>query len=330
MLVSWQVEKSFGNDHYVYKGEDSILRYIASYERGGTINFYICCAHYPNPAETNKLIEKVQKIFKESIGEIQSSESLEEQLKQADFSTSLSISYYPERFLGEPKFEVKEDSCRDSWINGKFTQLSFETYTKRYVAIFINILDVVFNLGDTTDKLFTSYKINPSCANLSSLISLVDCDRFEEALKKAGESAIYPRYVNIQFEFGQNLEEKNRYDLAYEVYNSIKQDHPLFEKAKERMFFLIQNTKNAVEQKSISKTSQEMNELLLVEIDNMFNLPKDQQPLIDQRIHELCGKSDLTPILTEVRYDPQTILAFCNHIKSLNEKIASLESKMLN
>ena len=325
-MLGWQVN---GFDHYEYVGnEDSVLRYIASYQNAGKRTYYIRCANGPEPDKTKELVQKVQRFFEEAINEIQSTESREEQIKLADFTQPELLEIYkrsPAMDIKKPEIKISESSCRASWINGNYTQLTFKTYTKRYIAVFIDILDVIFDLGETTDKLYASYNIKSGFTGLSLLKSMVDSNRFEDALKKAKEFANYSFHANIQFDLAQYLEDKDRYDLAYEVYASINTGHLFIEKAKEKMFFIIQNTKNAMQCNTISKTDMEMKDMLIVELDSMMHLPLEQQSLIDHRIHELCGVKDLTPILTNVRYDGETLLAFCNHIKSLNEKIAKLE-----
>lgn len=52
--------------------------------------------------------------------------------------------------------------------------------------------------------------------------------------------------------------------------------------------------------------------------------------LVHLRIHELCGKTDFQPVITNVRYDgydAETILAFCHQIKLLNQRITELEKQ---
>lgn len=321
MLGEWGVEKSFSSYNYLYNGEDNILRYVASFENNGTINIYIRCAESD---KTKESIKRVQQLFISTIEEIQSNESLEQQCKLADLKNE-KFKLYPESALAIPKFELRKESFRASWINGKYRQLGVKTRAGRYVSIFINVLDLVFNLGEIAEKMHTSFKIKPIYANLISLKLYVDNGRYEDAINHATESAKCPRYQNIQFELAQYLEEKDQSELAYQVYNSIKPDHPIFEKAQERKYYLIQDTKSALELESIPQSVQDKNNLAVTELDTMMQLPKEQQFLVDQRIHELCGMKDLKPVLTNVRYDGETILAFCNHIKALNEKIAGLE-----
>ena len=327
-MLGWQVVNAFGV-HYEYIGnEDNVLRYIDCYHDKSESSCWIRCANGSDPAKTKELVQKVQRFFEEAINEIQSTESREEQIRLGDFTNSNSLEMYktyPSTDIKKPEIEISEKSTRTSWINGKYTQLKVKTCAKRYIAVFIDILDVIFDLGETTDKLYASYNIKPAFTGLSVLKSLVDSDRFEDALKKAKEFANYSFHANIQFDLAQYLEEKDRYDLAYEVYSSINTDHLFIEKAKEKMFFIIQNTKNAMQGNIVSKTDMEMKDMLIVELDTMMHFPPEQQSLIDHRIHELCGVKDLTPILTNVRYDGETLLAFCNHIKSLNEKITKLE-----
>lgn len=317
MIGQWKLDPSFSGS-FKYTGNDNILKDIASYDKYGSRVFYIRCAV---SNQTDELLKRVQDSFIKTIKEILSSESLDQQLQQADCKRKDYLAN-SEGVLKIPDFALS----KGSFFDFKYKQLRFETPCGRYVSIFIHVLDAVFKLGETADQIHTYYDIQPAIFNLLVLKTYVDQQNYEKAIKGAENAAKWPRYQNIQFELAQYLEEKQQIDLAYQVYDSIKQEHPLFEMAKERMFYIIQNSKSAIEQMSIPQSDQEKEELLVQELDVMMALPVEQQFLIDQRIHALCGKRDLQPVLTNVRYDGNTVLAFCKHIEELNKKIAQLES----
>lgn len=316
MIDQWKIAKSFVGYNFDYTGQDHILRHVTSYEDRGTINFYIRCAATDKTKET---LERVQNLFNQTLKDIQSRETQQQQIENGDCKRTFS---YPEITLKNPEFKLSKNFYKE-----KYRQLQFEAVCGRYISIFINVLDAVFKLGKVTEEMHTKFKIRPTIPSPSLLELYVEHEEYEKAFQGALEAAKWPQHQDIQFEFGIYLESKELVDQAYRVYNSIKPDHPLFERAKERMFFIIQNEKSAMEQMATPQSELDKEELLVHELDVMMSLPEDQQQLVDQRIHELCGKKDMQPVLTNVRYDGKTILAFCKHIAELNKKIAQLESK---
>lgn len=188
----------------------------------------------------------------------------------------------------------------------------------------IEVLRGFCDLSEIADDLFYTFNIKYVPISFETLKNMVDNGLEQVALNEASKRE-YDLYALAKY-----FDNVGKFDLAYETYKKISEHgHSDCSDANLQITHLISKKRAAqallVDAKSSDSLEKEDENLTLLEIDALLKCPKDEQRRIDQRIHELAGYYDLKPIIKNVRFNAETMLAFCEHIKSLNEQIASLK-----
>lgn len=251
--------------------------------------------------ETDEKIEKFKKLYYQSMAK-------EERL----------------RF---PQLEVKENSNNNEPV---LTQVSLNNSID-YLAFtkIIYHIDAIFNIREIRAQLLTALELPPLCHDINSIKEMANLGRDDDAQAAAIEANEYLGHENTLYELGQHYESLDNLVLALKVYQIIPKANCDFEMANSRINSIVANQRTAIKRKLIAEPiTSEAENLTLLEIDSLLNSPESEQEKIDRRIHELSGGKGFNPVITNVRYDAHTILAFCRRIQDLTTELNQLKSQV--
>ena len=188
-------------------------------------------------------------------------------------------------------------------------------------VIFKQILSQVHLLDpldyETRNELAVTLNI-PFLTNFSKMIKHVKNNRFHDALVLA-QADDNP---NTLWDLGNQCEiiQPDDLQLAIDCYQAIPKTNPHYEEAHDKILHILL--------KMDPKISDEKETLLELKFSCALNSGEKNKEFTARFFHELCGCSDLTPVIQEVKEDANTLMAIAKQMKRLIQKNNELQKEV--
>ena len=157
----------------------------------------------------------------------------------------------------------------------------------------------------------------------NELEQLIIKGKMNEALLKIKDNYDEHGYWNL----GNLLEKHGKYSEAINVYQEITQENPHYQEAHIRSVDILIRYElahpNMPHEEKINHLDNKIR--FLLRAGNLGN-----QQLLDRLFSERCAYSSLTPLISNVKTDEDTLLALANHTASLEKQIIALKNTIEN
>lgn len=179
------------------------------------------------------------------------------------------------------------------------------------------------DISEILDEIFIIVGITKFQFPSEEPLELAKKQQFDQALIKAKKYQ-FEGYQDAVWMLAEYLNNNKHFQEAFEAYKAIPDNNPYSSQAAEIIVHLIYSTLDAVSKGQLTLSAEEIITYREEQLRYALKAGPDLQNITDQIYHALCDGEGLTPKVTNVKGDADTLIATAREMRELRAQVKQL------